>query len=165
MRPEEAELLRLMLREGAPMVEHVLSRMAIDEFSEGPVRATAAGLIAQYESGAVDAGAFQRGEYGDDIQRLTAEVLSDRYTVSARGASRRGVPAERRDSQPFEAATSAMRLLKLDRLEEAVAEVQGEIFVAEQEGSDATELYRRVTALNDLRVQIERGGFLEWNAS
>ncbi len=165
MRPEEAELLRLMLKEGAPMVEHVLSRMAIEEFSEGPVRATAAGLIAQYESGTIDSGAFQRGEFGEEIQRLVAEVMSNKYTVSARGASRRGVTAERRDAQPLAAATSAMRLLKLDRLDEALAGVNQEIFVAENNGADATELYRRVNALNELRVQIERGGFLEWTAS
>jgi DNA primase len=165
MRPEEAELLRLMMIEGVAMVEFVMSRMSIDEFTEGPVRAAVAALIAQYESGEVDPDAFLRGEFGEEIQRLVAEVMADRYSVSERGASRRGVPAERRDARPRAAAGSAMRLLKLDRIEEALAEVQREIYLAEQSGTDASDLYHRVTALTDLRGRVERGSFVEWNAS
>jgi DNA primase len=165
MRPEEGELLRLMLREGTAMVEHVLSRMAVDEFSEGPVRAAVAALITQYEAGHMDPEALVRGDYGGDVQSLAAEVLSERHVVSRRGASKRGVEPESRDARPFEAATSAMRFLKLDRLDEALADVRRQIYAAEQGGSDATELYRRVTALTELRSQVERGTFLEWNAS
>jgi len=165
MRPEERLLLRVMLREGAPVVEYVLSRMAVEEFTEGAVRAAVAALIAQYDAGAVDAGAFQRGEYGEDVQRLVAQVLSDRYVVSERGATRRGVPAESPDARPYPLAASAMRLLKLDRLDEALAEVQRLIYHAEQKGGDVVELYRKVQDLTELRAQVERGTFLEWNAS
>jgi DNA primase len=165
MRPEEAELLRLMLSEGASMVEFVMSHMSIDEFSEGPVRAAVAALIAQYESGEVEPDAFLRGEFGEEIQRLVAGVMSDPYSVSPRGASRRGVAPERRDARPRAAAGSAMRLLKLDRIEEALAEVKRQIFLAEQSGADSTDLYHRVTALTDLRARVDRGAFLEWNAT
>src|SRR5690606_13592387 len=40
MKPEEGALLRLMLEQGRPMVEHVLGHMALEEFSAGPVRQT-----------------------------------------------------------------------------------------------------------------------------
>ena len=93
--------------------------------------------------------ALIRGDYGGDVQSLAAEVLSERHVVSRRGASKRGVEPESRDAHPFEAATSAMRFLKLDRLDEVLGEVRREIYAAEQGGSDATELYRRVTALTE----------------
>jgi DNA primase len=163
MRPEEGDLLRLMLLHGPPMVEHVLSRMAIEEFSEGAVRDIAAALIAQYEAGAVDAEAFQRGDFGEEVQRLAAQVTAEQHAISERGAAKRGKEPERRDAHPFVGATEAMRQLKLDRLEEALAEVKDQIHAADEAGFDATPLRAQLQTLQNLRVQIHEKRFLDWN--
>ena len=165
MRPEEAVLLRLMLEHGAPMVEHVLSRMALDEFSEGVVRGTAERLIAQYEAGAVEAEPFLRGDFGEETQRLAAEVLTERHALSENWQRRIGIAVPGLDAQPYEAAVSAMRLLKLDRVEEAIEAVKRQVFVAEQEGADVTALLQQQDGLNALKRQIEQGAFLEWGAA
>jgi DNA primase len=165
MRPEERDLLRLMLQHGAAMVEHVLGRMAIEEFSDGPVRQMAQTLRDQFEAGHVDAGVFTRGEGGEDLKRLAAEVTAEAHAISTRGAEKRGKEPERLDARPFDVATSAMRLLKLDRVEEALAALRLRLAAAEQAGEDATAFYAEVDALNELRRQIDRNAFLEWNAS
>ena len=165
MRPEEAVLLRLMLEHGAPMVEHVLTRMALDEFSEGVVRDAVGRLIAQYEAGAVDAEPFLRGDYGEETQRLAAEVLMERHALSENWQRRIGITVPGLDAQPYEAAVSAMRLLKLDRVEEAIEAVKRQVFVAEQQGEDVTALLQQQDGLNALKRQIEQGAFLEWGAA
>jgi DNA primase len=162
MRPEEAALLRLMLEHGTPMVEHVLTRMALDEFTEGLVREVVRQLIAQYEAGAVDAEPFLRGDYGEAVQRLAAEVLSEKHALSDNWERRIGIAVPGLDARPFEAAVSAMRLLKLDRVEEAIEAVKRAVFVAEQRREDITDLQRQQNGLNALKRQIERGEFLEW---
>jgi DNA primase len=162
MRPEEAVLLRLMLEHGTPMVEHVLTRMALDEFSEGTVREAVERLLAQYEAGAVDAESFLRGDFGEVVQRLAAEVLTERHALSENWERRIGIAVPGLDAQPYEAAVSAMRLLKLDRVDEAVEAVKRQVFVAEQGGEDVTALLQQQDELNALKRQIERGAFLAW---
>lgn len=164
MRPEEADLLRLMLEHGATMVEHVLTRMALDEFSAGVVREAVARLIGQYEAGAVEAEPFLRGDFGEVMQRLAAEVLSEKHVLSANWQRRAGITVPGLDAQPYETASSAMRLLKLDRVEEAIVALQRGIFQAQQSGEDLTPLLRQQNDLNALKGQIERGAFLEWGA-
>ena len=62
------------------------------------------------------------------------------------------------------AATSAMRLLKLDRVQEAITSLTREIQAAERAGEDIEHLQVEVGALNDLRRQIDSGEFMEWSA-
>jgi DNA primase len=166
MRPEERTLLRLMLLHGEPMVEHALSRMALEEFSEGAVRALVAGLIAQFESGTVHAEPFLRGEFGEEVQRLAAEVLAVSREVSANWQTKVGVAvADELETRPFEAANSAMRYLKLYRVGEAIEALKQQLFVAERAGEDVTELQRRQVELDQLKKSIASGDFLEWNAA
>jgi DNA primase len=165
MRPEEGDLLRLMLQHGAPMVEHVLGRMAIDEFTEGPVRTLVEALLDQFQAGRVDPSAFTGGQAGEVVQRLAVEVMSEQHALSERGAAKRGKELERLDAQPFAVATSAMKLLKLDRVDEVIAALRHRIGVAEGAGEDITALTRELIELNELRRQIDRNAFLEWNAS
>ena len=162
MRPEEAVLLRLMLEHGAPMVEHILTRMGLDEFSEGVVRETVGHLVAQYERDAVTSEPFLRGDHGEAVQRLSAEVLTERHALSENWQRRIGISVPGLDAQPFEAAVSAMRLLKLDRVEEAIEAVKRKVFVADQQGGDLTALLQQQDALNALKRQIEQGAFLAW---
>lgn len=162
MRPEEAVLIRLMLQHGEIMVEHVLLRMGFDEFTAGPPREIVQRLADQYEEGAVDAEAFARGEHGGDIARLAAEVQAERHALSENWERRVGIEAPSLDGDPFEAAKSAMRLLKLDRVQEAMEEAKRKVGLAEQRGEDPTAIYREISTLMTTRRQIESGAFMQW---
>ena len=163
LRPEEASLIRLMLQHGAAMVEHVLTRMGVDEFTPGAPRDVVQAILAQFEAGEVDAGPFVRGEHGEGPRMLVAEALAERHALSADNwKSKVGMTVKGRDSEPYQAATSSMRLLKLDRVQEAITEAMGEMRSRERAGEDIADLQARVNDLNDLRRQIDRGEFMEW---
>ncbi|MDT0633000.1 DNA primase [Rubrivirga litoralis] len=162
VKPEEVSLLRLMLAHGAAMVEHVLTRMGTDEFTEGAPRDAVEAIIAQFEAGQIDPTPFVRGAYGDAVRGLVAEALSERHGLSENWEGKVGVAPKGRDDDPFASATSSMRLLKLDRVQEAVTAAMREIQVRERGGEDIADLQADVNALNELRRQIERDEFLEW---
>ena len=165
VRPEEVSLLRLMLVHGAAMVEHVLTRMGTDEFTEGAPREAVEAIIAQFEAGAVDSTPFVRGEHGDAVRGLVAEAVSERHPLSENWQGKVGVAPKHRDDDPFASATSSMRLLKLDRVQEAVTAAMREIQIRERGGEDIAGLQADVNALNELRRQIERDEFLEWEGT
>ena len=162
VRPEESSLIRLMLEQGAPMVEHVLTRMGVDEFSPGPSREVVEALIGQFEAGAVEVAPFVRGDHGDDVRVLVQDALSERHGLSDNWHDKVGVTPKHRDDKPFASAASSMRLLKLDRVEEAVRESMAQMQSLERAGGDITALQAHVNDLNELRRQIERGEFMEW---
>lgn len=161
VRPEEEALIRLMLAHGAPMVEHVLGRMALSEFTEGPARATVEHLLRQYHEGQVVREPFVGGEYGEAVQRLAAGALADRHEVSANWERRAGIPVPERDEEPLEAAASAMTLLKLDRLAEAIERQHRRIYEAERAGEELGPLLAEMQQLQALRGRIERREFLQ----
>ena len=163
VKPEEVSLLRLMLSHGAAMVEHVLTRMGTDEFTEGAPREAVEAIIAQFEAGQIDPTPFVRGEHGDAVRGLVAEALSERNPLSENWKGKVGVVPKGRDDDPFASATSSMRLLKLDRVQEAVTAAMREVQVRERAGDDIAGLQAEVNALNELRRQIERDEFLEWS--
>ncbi|PAP77430.1 DNA primase [Rubrivirga marina] len=163
LRPEEESLIRLMLEHGTPMVEHVLTRMGVDEFTPGAPREIVQALIAQFEAGAIDAGPFVRGEHGESARVLVAEALAERHGLSTDNwKAKVGTTVKGRDSAPFETATSSMRLLKLDRVQEAITATMAEIQSRERAGEDIADLQAQVNELNALRRTIDRGEFMEW---
>ena len=164
MRPEERSLLRLMLEHGAPMVEHIMMKMGIDEFSPGLVREVVENITERYQAGTFDTEAFLRGDVGPNIQRLAAEVLSETHTLSDNWELKKGIGVPVLDEHPYEAANSAMKFLKLDRVEEAIEQCGRRIFLAAQADEDLTTLNREKDQLTALRQQIDRGEFLEWEA-
>ena len=163
LRPEEESLIRLMLTHGIPMVEHVLTRMGLDEFTPGVPQAVVREIIAQFEAGAVEPAPFTRGDHGEAARVLVAEALAERHALSADNwQAKVGMAVKGRDSEPFQAATSSMRLLKLDRVQEAIADTMGEIQQRERAGEPIVDLQQHVNELNDLRRRIDRGEFMEW---
>ncbi|MEM1043427.1 MAG: DNA primase [Bacteroidota bacterium] len=164
MRPEEGALVRLMLEHGRPMVEHVLGRMGLDEFSEGPVRDLVQHLLKQYEAGPIDREAFVGGAFGPAVQQIAAGVLVDRHAVSQNWQKLAGVGVPELNGEPYESAASAMTLLKLDRVGEAIDLVVRKTYAAEQAGEDLTDLQREMQQLQQLKGQIERREFLEWGS-
>jgi DNA primase len=161
--PEERVLLRLMLEQGTRMVEHVLGHMALDEFSEGPPRELVQVLVQMYRDDDVQTQALLDGSHGDDLQRLAASVMMEEHEASAKWAEREDIPVPKLNDRPYEAAESAMKLLKLDRVDEAIDDVRADAYRATQAGDEdrMQRLQQRMMSLQELRKQIERGDFLE----
>lgn len=161
--PEEKALIRLMLEHGTSMVEFILGNMGIHEFSEGPIRQCIERLLEQYDAGKVDRTPFFDGSYGEVVQQLAAEVMVDPYEPSENWSRKQNIPVPRFDEDPTESAASAMTLLKLDRVNEAIERQRERMFRAAQDGSELRTLQEEMMALHDLRKQIERRAFLQWN--
>ncbi|MFT5143747.1 MAG: DNA primase [Rhodothermales bacterium] len=157
--PEEKTLLRLMLDQGAPMVSFILSRTALDEFTFGPSRDTAAALVEQFEAGEIKTRVFLDGSLGPEVQRLAAEILTDRDEPSDNWGKRRiVVPTLNEDAKA--AAAGAMTLLKLDRLDDMITKLRHGVLGAEQEGRDVRPLQEELVGLQHLRRRIKDREFL-----
>ena len=155
-KPEEGALLRLMLREGYAMVEHVMTRIGLEMFTDGPPRQLAAALLEQYADGDIDRAPFVRGDHGEALQALVLGLLPERYVPSERAESKGLKPVER-DQEPFAVARSSIRLLQIDRIEEAEDEINRQVRRAEAAGDDVSGLMREKMDLTDLKRRIERG--------
>jgi DNA primase len=162
--PEEKVLTRLLLEHGEPMVEFILGNMALDEFSAGPTRKLVRALVTMYEEGAVDPQRALSGSLGADVQNLAASVMMDEYEPSKNWGERE-VKVPRLNDKPYEAAASAMTLLKLDRVNEAIDAHRQKIYRADQDDDADTlrTLQNQMMALHDLRKRIERREYLEWS--
>ena len=161
--PEERVLLRLMLEQGRHMVEFVLGNMALDEFTEGPPRELVRTLVDMYRDDAVRPQAILDGEHGDSLQSLAASVMMEEHEASEKWAEREDIPVPTLNDRPFEAAESAMKLLKMDRVNEAIEQVREQSYEATQRGDEERmqELQQKMMSLQELRKHIERGAFLE----
>ncbi len=160
--PEERVLLRLMLENGSRMVAFVLGHMALDEFTEGPPRTLARTLAEMYDDGAVEPNAILSGEHGDMLQQLGASVLMNEHEASEHWAEKEDIPVPHLNDRPYEAAESAMKFLKLDRVDEALAAVRERMYQATQRDDDdrVQRLQQKVMSLQELRKSIKRGNFL-----
>ncbi len=120
VRPQEHELLRLMLRHGVMLVEHVLTHMSLEEFAPGPVRQTVELLLEQFHAGKVSSKPFVQGEHGEPIRALVSAAVAERHQASENWEEKMGTEIAGKDPQPLEAANSAMKQLKLARVDEAI---------------------------------------------
>jgi DNA primase len=161
--PEEQVLFRLMLEYGSRMVTFVLGHMALDEFTEGPPRGLARTLAEMYEEGTVQAQEILSGEHGEALQQLGASVLMDEHEASEHWAEKEGISVPHLNERPFEAAESAMKFLKLDRVNEALQSVRERMYGATQNGENdqVQHLQQKAMSLQELRKSIERGDFLD----
>src|SRR5690606_10231464 len=116
-----------------------------------------------YERGAIDRDAFVDGTHGPLVQKIATGVLVDRHAVSENWSLKQGIRVPGMNAEPYEAAASAMTLLKLDRVNEAIALGNRQTFAAEQAGEDLTDLQHRMQQLQQLRGRIERREFFDWN--
>ncbi|NNE71258.1 MAG: DNA primase, partial [Rhodothermales bacterium] len=158
--PEEKTLLRLMLDHGAPMVSFILSRTALDEFTEGAARQMATSLVEQFEGGEIKPQVFLGGSHGTAVQRLASEVLTDREEPSDNWERKRRINVPQFNENARAAASGAMTLLKLDRLDEMIARLRHGIHVAEQSGEEIRPLQEEMVGLQQLRRRIEDQEFL-----
>lgn len=159
--PEEKTLLRLMLEFGTPIVEYVLSHMSLDEFTEGASRTMAAAVLEMYQEGLVDRNRILDGTFGESVQNLSAEVLSDVHEPSVNW-QRKKIAVPRLHDDPKESASSAMTLLKLDRVDAAIEQEHRRLgrFASDREKS--REIQQRIIDLQNARKAIESREFLVW---
>jgi DNA primase len=116
-----------------------------------------------YQDDDVDPQRILDGEHGDQLQRLAAGVMMDEHEASKNWAEQEDIPVPRPNDRPYQAAESAMKLLKLDRVNEAIDEVREQAYLATQNGDEdrMQRLQQKMMSLQDLRKQIQRGAFLE----
>lgn len=161
--PEEKTLIRLMLEHGTPLVEFILGNMGVEEFTPGSAQRTIQAFLAAYEQGGIDRRPFLDGTYGQAVQQLCAEVMVDRYEPSENWARKQNITVPRLNEDPYESAASAMTLLKLDRVNDAIQHQRDRLYRAPQEGQDLHTLQSEMMALHHLRKQIEQRAFLKWD--
>jgi DNA primase len=152
-----------MLEQGTRMVEHVLSHMALDEFTDGAPRALVETLVEMYRDDDVRPQAILDGEHGEDLQRLAASAMMEEHEASTNWAEREDIPVPKLNDRPYEAAESAMKLLKTDRVNAAIEQVREQAYAATQAGDEARmqQLQQKMMSLQELRKHIERGAFLD----
>ena len=163
-RPEERVLVRLMLEHETPMVEFILGSMALEEFTEGAVRQTVGVLLAQYQQGTVRAAALLSGEAGDAVQRFAASTRINEHEPS-QNWKKKNIPVPLQDGEPYEAAASAMMLLKLDRVDEAIDALKQQLFAAGDAEETLRAIQEQIMQLQNLKKQVERREFLDWHTS
>jgi DNA primase len=161
--PEERVLLRLMLEEGTRMVEHVLGHMALDEFTEGPPRELVQTLVQMYQEGDVRTQSLLEGEHGEQLQSLAASVMIEEHEASENWAKREDIPVPTFNDQPYKSADSAMKFLKLDRVNDAIEHVREQSYQANQAGDTERmqRLQQKMMSLQELRKEVQRGDFLD----
>jgi DNA primase len=161
--PEERVLLRLMLEHGRRMIAFVLGHMAFDEFTEGPPRELARTLAEMHDEGTVEAEAILGGKHGDALQQLGASVLMNEHEASKHWAAKEDIPVPSLNDRPYEAAESAMKLLKLDRVNEAIEAIRERMYQATQQDDDdrVQHLQQKMMSLQELRKSVKRGDFLD----
>lgn len=159
--PEEKTLIRMMLEHGSPLVEFILGHMSLEEFTPGPARTTAECFLSQYEEGKIDRSAFLDGTLGQDVQKLATEVSVVQHEPSENWERKQRIIVPKLDGDPYEAAVSAMMLLKLDRINDAIEKQREEMYHASKSGEDLQPLQTQMMALHELRRRIEKKEFLE----
>ncbi|MEF8864448.1 MAG: DNA primase [Salinibacter sp.] len=161
--PEEQVLFRLMLENGRRMVGLVLGHMALDEFTEGTPRQLARTFAEMYEAGTVEPQQILGGEHGETLQQLGAAVMMDEHEASEHWAQKEDIPVPHLNDRPYDAARSAMKFLKMDRVDEAIEAVRERMYQATQEGADdqVERLQQKMMSLQELRKGIKRGAFLD----
>lgn len=158
--PEEKTLLRLMLERGDALVEFILGHMALNEFTEGPSRDIASALMQMYEADHIDRASILDGSFGEEAQRLAAEVLVDSVEISENWEKRQNIPVPGLHDDPYESASSAMTLLKLDRVDAIIEDQRHKIYEASQRGEDVQQLQQDLMKLLAVRRKIEKRTFL-----
>ncbi|GAB5521918.1 MAG: DNA primase [Rhodothermales bacterium] len=161
-KPEEKALLRMMLEHGMEMIEFVLSYMGVDEFTRGPSRTMVEQFIGMYEDEVVDTTSLYDGTHGRAVQQLASEVSMTRYEPSKGWQEKINVTVPRLDENSREAATSAMTLLKLDRVDEAIEALKRKQYNERPEGEALHDTLTGIMDLQKLRDQIKQRAFLEW---
>ncbi|MCH8122137.1 MAG: toprim domain-containing protein, partial [Bacteroidetes bacterium] len=158
--PAEKTLLKIMLEEGLPLVELILGNTALTDFSQGTTRVMAEHIVEMYEKGAIDQKEFVSGTLGDDVRKLSTELLTTDIEPSENWQRRRNISVPKFNDDAIEAAKSAMMHLKLDRIDQAIGRQKDRIFKEEQAGKDVRDLQTEMMKLHEMRKVVSERKFI-----
>ena len=152
---QEKLLLHIMLDHGAPMVEYIMSNLALDEFTPGTLSDAVGHILELYEKGRIDKTPFIDGTYGAQVQKLVTEVLMRRYEPSKNWKKKQNIMIPVYNEDPYEAAFSAMKQLKKRRIDQTLDELRKQVFNAEKRGENVTQLQQEIIVLQQYLKEIE----------
>ncbi len=155
----EKKLLRLMLEDGAEMIEWVMSRMALTDFTGGPSREFATELVKQYSENRFNRTSFLSPATPSSIRLLAAEVMTTTDEPSDNWGKKL-ILVPRLDEDAIKSAASSMRYLKKHRLDQQIEKVRMQVMRAQETGADPRELQMKLSKLYQLGKHIESGRFL-----
>ena len=157
--PSEQTLIRLMLTHGKNLVEHILGTLSLEEFTPGVARRTIEYMLQQYEElGDVKREPFVDGTYGQDIQHFVTELLIDRHEPSPGWFAEQGLLGYGGVGEdPYAVADSAMRALRLYRVEEKIEVQRALLYQRQAEGDDVRSILEGLKVLQQIKEKIRRG--------
>lgn len=161
-RPEEKMLVRLMIEQGDPMVELILGNMGMDEFTPGAAQDTVSHIMTFYNEGVLAEQRFFDPNVPMAVQNLVSEVMVDRYEPSENWR-KKNIEVPRFNEDPQAAAISAMTLLKLDRVNEAIEGLKQQLFQASGDPDKLRAIQKKIMHYQAIRKQVERHEFLQWH--
>ncbi len=163
--PAELLLLKAMLEEGRSMIRLIMGHMSVEEFTEGPARDLAVLLVEMFKRGKVRIEEITGGEAGEALQALATDLLTDRYELSKNWARITGTSIPGHMDDPEALATSAIVLLKRDRLSGLMKQAQQDLYNADREGTDPNPILERMASLQRQRRELETGKWRERNGT
>ena len=157
--PAEKKLLRLMLEDGPSMIEWIMTRMALTDFTFGPSRDLASELVEQYSENRFIRTSFLSPNTPEPIRLLASEVMTNTEEPSDNwGKKLINVP--RLDEDAIKSAKSSMKFLKRYRLDQQIERVRLQVMKAQESGVDPRELQVKLNKLYQFGKQIDSGSFL-----
>ncbi|MDA1029597.1 MAG: DNA primase [Bacteroidetes bacterium] len=158
--PAEKKLLRLMLEDGPRMINWIMSRMALTDFTLGPSRQLADELVRQYSEKRFNRANFLSPNTPEPIRLLASEVMTTTEEPSDNWGKRL-INVPKLDEDALKSAASSMKFLKRHRLDEQIASVRKQVLRAQESGSDPRELQINLNKLYQIGKHIDSGSFLE----
>jgi len=134
----EKNLLRVMLAEGAPMIEYIMSHCSLEVFQEGVSRDLAAALLnvyKQHKEKSIDVIRDGHLDISEDARQLIAHLQMQRYDISPRWKERK-VAIPTLDPDPKRIAQDSMLRIEEDINNRELRELERQILDVE-EGSES----------------------------
>lgn len=159
--PAEKTLFGIMLRDGRPLVEFIMSNMSISDFSEGTSREMAEKIVTMYEEGPIIISGFIEGKHGDGLRRLSTEVLTYDIEPSENWLKKKKITVPGLNQEARESAASAMTILKLERIETTIVKNKERMYRAQQNDEDTRNLAEKMMELTQIRKNIQERKFIQ----
>jgi len=89
--------------------------------------------------------------------------MMEEHEASKNWAEREDIPVPKFNDKPYQSADSAMKFLKLDRVNGAIEEVREQSYQANQAGDTERmqRLQQKMMSLQELRKEVQKGAFLD----
>ena len=100
------------------------------------------------------------GKYGMDIRRLATEVLTRDVEPSENWERLKKIPVPGHNQEARESAASAMTLLKLERIDQAIREQQKALYNAQGNTVETRELAEKMMELHAMKKVIQERKFI-----